>query len=113
MRAGPGTGSAAAAAAGFRGFGLLHADLVPALAEYGSSGLRTLLDDNGIADLEPELCGEGSFDLAAIIAALRTTGLHGPWGVEILSAEHRKTPLRPAVAAAYDTAEALLDRLSG
>lgn len=54
------------------------------------------------------LCGEGSFDLPAIIAALRTAGWHGPWGVEILSDQHRKTPLGQAVADAFRTARALL-----
>lgn len=243
----------AAAAAGFQGIGLLHADLMPALDRYGARGLRTLLDDHGLVDLELELitgwwttdpeptrvrrdlltaaealgarhlkaapdvtdapwhrdhwaeafaalaadaaeagtrvgleflpwsnirtvhdgldlvraaghpaggliidvwhterahtppadlaqvplehivgvelndadadqigtlfedtvhrrrlCGEGSFDLPAIIAALRTAGWHGPWGVEILSDDHRKTPLHQAVADAHRTAQALL-----
>ena len=248
----------AAAAAGFQGVGLLHADLMPALDEYGVRGLRALLDDNGMVDLELELivdwwaagparaesdrvrhdlftaagalgarhvkvapdvtdgpwerdrwvaefaglaagaaeagtrvgleflpwsniktihdgldivraaghpaggliidvwhterahtppadlaevpleyivgvelndadaetvgtlfedtvhrrrlCGEGTFDLAGIIVALRTAGWHGPWGVEILSDEHRKTPLRQAVADAFRTAHAQLER---
>ena len=54
------------------------------------------------------LCGEGTFDLPGIIAALRTAGWHGPWGVEILSDEYRETPLRQAVAAAFRTARAQL-----
>jgi sugar phosphate isomerase/epimerase len=246
----------AAAAAGFRGLGLLHADLMPALDRYGVRGLRTLLDDNGIVDLELELitgwwaegpartqsdrvrrdlfvaaealgarhikaapdvtdgpwdrdrwvaefaalaveaaaagtrvgleflpwsniktvhdgldvvraaghpsggliidawhterahtppadlaevplryivgvelndadaepigtlfedtvhrrrlCGEGIFDLPGIVAALRTAGWAGPWGVEILSDEHRAKPIRPAVADAYRTARTLV-----
>ena len=44
----------AASAAGFRGFGLLSADLPAAEEEYGFSGIRTMLDDNGIVDLELE-----------------------------------------------------------
>lgn len=44
----------AAAAAGFTGFGLLSADLPAARDEYRLSGIRTLLDDNGITDLELE-----------------------------------------------------------
>jgi sugar phosphate isomerase/epimerase len=247
----------AAAAAGFSGLGLLHADLIPALGAYGVHGLRTLLDDHGIVDLELELvtdwwatgparaqsdrvrrdlltaaealgarhlkvapdvadgpwdrdhwiaefaalatdaaeagtrigleflpwsnvktvhdgldlvraadhpaagliidvwhtervhtppaeladvplrwivgvelndadaeqvgtlfedtvhrrrlCGEGSFDLVGIITALRRVGWHGPWGVEILSDDFRRAPLRPAVAAAFRTARAVLD----
>jgi sugar phosphate isomerase/epimerase len=248
----------AAAAAGFRGIGLLHADLMPALDQYGVRGLRTLLDDHGIVDLELELitgwwttgpartesdrvrrdllaaadalgarhikvapdvtdgpwerdhwaaefaalaaeatdagtrigleflpwsnirtvhdgldlvraaghpgsgliidvwhterahtppadladvplryivgvelndadaepvgtlfedtvhrrrlCGEGTFDLPGVIAALRTAGWRGPWGVEILSDEHRRTPIRQAVADAFRTAQTQLER---
>ena len=44
----------AASAAGFRGFGLLSADLPSAEEEYGLNGIRTMLNDNGIADLELE-----------------------------------------------------------
>jgi sugar phosphate isomerase/epimerase len=248
----------AAAAAGFRGIGLLHIDLMPALDQYGVRGLRALLDDNGIVDLELELltdwwtdgparhrsnqvrrdlldaaealgahhikigpdvsgspwnhdrwvsefaalatdaadagtrvgleflpwsnirtvhdglrlvqaadrpagglvidvwhterahtpptdlaavplryivgvelddadaepigtlfedtvdrrrlCGEGSFDLPGVIDALRTAGWRGPWGVEILSEQHRHTPLHEGVTAAYETAQAQLAR---
>lgn len=45
----------AAAAAGFRGIGLLHIDLVVAEREYGLAGIRSLLDDNGLVHLELEL----------------------------------------------------------
>lgn len=34
---------------------MLHADLMPALDQYGVSGLRALPDDDGIVDLELEL----------------------------------------------------------
>lgn len=45
----------AAAAAGFRGFGLLSADLPGAMRAYGGlAGIRSLLDDNGITHLELE-----------------------------------------------------------
>ena len=44
----------AASAAGFTGFGLLSADLPAAEQEYGLKGIRTMLDDNGIVDLELE-----------------------------------------------------------
>jgi sugar phosphate isomerase/epimerase len=46
---------AAAAAAGFRGLGLNHADLVAAERKYGIGGIRSLLDDNGMVHLELEL----------------------------------------------------------
>ena len=45
----------AAAAAGFRGFGLLYADLLVAERQYGLASIRTMLEDNAILDLELEL----------------------------------------------------------
>ena len=45
----------AAAAAGFRGIGLLHVDLGDAEREHGLAGIRSLLDDNGLVHLELEL----------------------------------------------------------
>lgn len=53
-------------------------------------------------------CGEGSFDLAGIIATLRTVGWNGPWGVEILSQEHRAMPVREALQRAADSARRVL-----
>ena len=44
-----------AAAAGFRGIGLLHIDLVVAEREHGLAGIRSLLDDNGLVHVELEL----------------------------------------------------------
>jgi len=44
----------AASAAGFRGFGLRSADLPAAEEAYGLNGIRAMLDDNGIVDLELE-----------------------------------------------------------
>ena len=46
---------AAAAAAGFRGIGLHHVDLVMAEQELCLAGIRSLLDDNGLVHLELEL----------------------------------------------------------
>ncbi|MGW2964056.1 sugar phosphate isomerase/epimerase family protein [Streptomyces sp. NPDC001220] len=45
----------AAAAAGFRGFGLLYADLVAAEEQYGLAGVRALFADNGLDHIELEL----------------------------------------------------------
>jgi len=53
-------------------------------------------------------CGEGSFDLPGIVAALRTAGWNGPWGVEILSEEHRSLPVRDALARAAEGARLLV-----
>jgi sugar phosphate isomerase/epimerase len=50
------------------------------------------------------LCGQGTFDLTGFVQALRDAGWHGPWGVEILSEQHRRTPLPLAVTTAYQTA---------
>lgn len=55
-------------------------------------------------------CGEGTFDLTAMITALRTAGWNGPWGVEILSDEHRSQPLEAALHRATATARSVLDR---
>ncbi|HZN72098.1 MAG TPA: sugar phosphate isomerase/epimerase, partial [Micromonosporaceae bacterium] len=54
------------------------------------------------------LCGHGSFDLHGFVTALRRAGWTGPWGVEILSADLRRLPVREAVAAAYSTATSLM-----
>jgi sugar phosphate isomerase/epimerase len=46
-------------------------------------------------------CGEGSFALGTFIHALRAIGWPGPWGVEILSVEHRRAPVGAALKKAY------------
>jgi len=76
------------------------------LNDADAEPVGTLFDDTVS---RRRLCGDGAFDLAGIIAALRAAGWDGPWGVEILSEEHRKAPVREAVAAAFRTAEAVLD----
>ena len=40
--------------------------------------------------------------------ALRTAGWDGPWGVEILSVEHRSLPVGEALARAGESARAVL-----
>ena len=54
-------------------------------------------------------CGEGSFDLTGMISSLRTAGWNGPWGVEILSDEHRSQPVEEALARAAASARGVLD----
>lgn len=54
-------------------------------------------------------CGEGRLDLTSMISALRTAGWTGPWGVEILSDEHRALPVGAAVARAGASARTVLD----
>jgi sugar phosphate isomerase/epimerase len=57
-------------------------------------------------------CGEGSFDLAGIITALRAAGWTGPWGVEILSTGHRRLDPREGAAHAAATARRLVEGTS-
>ncbi len=49
-------------------------------------------------------CGEGTFGLPSFIRALRRIGWTGPWGVEILSTQHRRTRVEFALEKAYATA---------
>ena len=55
------------------------------------------------------LCGSGTFDLSGFVEALRKIGFAGPWGVEILSDEHRGRPLEEALMDAHRTAMALFE----
>jgi sugar phosphate isomerase/epimerase len=54
------------------------------------------------------LCGEGSFDLPGLVAALRGLGFDGPWGVEILSSSFRRLPVAQAVKMAAESALTVL-----
>lgn len=55
-------------------------------------------------------CGEGAFDLTGMIKALCTAGWEGPWGVEILSVEHRSLPVREALGRAAASARHALEK---
>lgn len=50
------------------------------------------------------LIGEGDQDVRGFIETLKAIGYAGPWGVEILSEEHRRRPLREALDVARRTA---------
>ncbi|MEV8150646.1 sugar phosphate isomerase/epimerase family protein [Arthrobacter sp. NPDC080073] len=50
------------------------------------------------------LCGEGDQDVTGFINTLQAIGFKGPWGVEILSEQHRKRPVREALESARSTA---------
>ncbi|KPH64045.1 sugar phosphate isomerase/epimerase [Novosphingobium sp. ST904] len=56
-----------------------------------------------------QLCGEGDWNLKSFVENVRNTGFQGPWGVEIISAVHRKLPLGEAADRSFQTARALLD----
>jgi sugar phosphate isomerase/epimerase len=69
------------------------------LDDAGAEPVGSLLEDT---INHRRLCGEGDFDLPGFVQAIRATGYVGPWGVEIISEEHRRRPLREAVVAAYE-----------
>ena len=49
-------------------------------------------------------CGEGDFKVAEYIKAILATGYEGPFGIEILSDEHRKKGLVEGLEKTRDTA---------
>ena len=49
------------------------------------------------------LVGHGAQDVVGFIRAMREVGFPGPWGVEILSLEHRQRPLIEALTVARET----------
>jgi sugar phosphate isomerase/epimerase len=49
------------------------------------------------------LVGQGTQDVVGFIRTMREAGFPGPWGVEILSVEHRQRPLLEALTVARDT----------
>ncbi|MFD2091037.1 sugar phosphate isomerase/epimerase family protein [Blastococcus deserti] len=55
------------------------------------------------------LPGEGIFDVPAFIAAIHRVGYRGHWGVEIISAEHRKLPVRDGLTRARAASLQALD----
>jgi len=54
-------------------------------------------------------CGEGEFDVRGFVQGMRKAGYGGPWGIEVLSAEHRKRPLEELTAHAFRTTMAQFD----
>jgi sugar phosphate isomerase/epimerase len=49
------------------------------------------------------LCGEGEFDVRGFIAAVQKAGYDGPWGIEVLSEELRKSPLEELTTRSFNT----------
>jgi len=64
------------------------------LDDADSSLVGTMLEDTLN---RRRLCGEGAQDVTSFIRAVHATGFDGPWGVEILSDEHRKRSLQDQV----------------
>ena len=56
------------------------------------------------------LVGQGAQDVVGFIRAMREVGFQGPWGVEILSTEHRQRPLIDALTVARDTTMKAFER---
>ncbi|HEX4011853.1 MAG TPA: TIM barrel protein [Solirubrobacteraceae bacterium] len=97
----------AAAAAGFGAFGFAHPDLAPAVDRYGMQGIRSMLEDNGLAYLELEFIGDWWSDGSArarsdvvrrdLLLAAEELGAHhikvgvdmadGPWAFDHWVAE--------------------------
>jgi len=80
----------------------LPADVIFAveLDDADETVVGTLLEDTLH---QRRLCGEGSFDISGFVTAIRQTGYNGPWGVEIISHEHRARSLAEQVRRAFDT----------
>ncbi len=55
-----------------------------------------------------KLPGEGEFDMAGYVAAVRAAGYRGPWGVEVISAEQRGLPIDAEFRRAFETTAAVL-----
>lgn len=58
------------------------------------------------------LIGEGDQDVVGFIETLQKMGYSGAWGVEILSAEHRRRPLREGLEAAFESATNVFSQIS-
>ncbi|MFD9186861.1 sugar phosphate isomerase/epimerase family protein [Streptomyces phaeochromogenes] len=79
----------AAGSAGYRGFGLLYADLVEAERAYGLPGIRSLFEDNGLVHIELELLTDWWAD-GAPRAASDVVRLELLRAAEALGARHLK-----------------------
>lgn len=53
-------------------------------------------------------CGEGAFDLVGLVQTLDGLGWTGPWGVELISNEHRAKDVATALREAHDSALAVI-----
>ncbi|WP_166974093.1 sugar phosphate isomerase/epimerase family protein [Brevibacterium atlanticum] len=71
------------------------------LCDADETAVGTLFEDTRD---NRRLIGDGHQDVSGFIEALKTIGYDGPWGVEILSEDHRKRPLHEALEVARRTA---------
>jgi sugar phosphate isomerase/epimerase len=56
-----------------------------------------------------KFCGTGEFDVQGMLAALAVAGYHGPFGIEVLSADVRPQPLAEVVKTAFTTTQAAFE----
>jgi sugar phosphate isomerase/epimerase len=83
---------------------LQHVELDDADAEVIGTLIEDTLDRR-------RLCGTGALDVPAFVRAVQAAGYTGPYGVEIISREHRQRPLDEAARLSFDTAQAQFLRL--
>ena len=55
------------------------------------------------------MCGDGEFDVAGFVGAMRRSGYEGAWGIEVLNASLRQRPLVELAERAYKTTIANFD----
>ncbi|MET0695668.1 MAG: sugar phosphate isomerase/epimerase family protein [Propionibacteriaceae bacterium] len=81
----------------------LDADLVYGveLSDAWAAPVGTMFEDTRD---RRTLIGHGAQDVSGFIGAMREVGFEGPWGVEILSSEHRRLPLTEALSVARNSA---------
>lgn len=93
----------------------LLADIDPAriicveINDAAEQPVGTLIEDTIRNRLLP---GTGAFNLPAFIGAIQATGYTGAWGVELLSDDFRRTPLRTALSNAYDATASVFATLA-
>jgi sugar phosphate isomerase/epimerase len=75
---------------------IVHVELNDADEEPVGSLIEDTIDNR-------RLCGTGSFEVSAFLAAIEATGYRGLYGVEILSREHRTLSLEDAAQRVYET----------
>jgi len=78
------------------------------LADAAAEPVGSLWDDTIHHRRRP---GEGAFDLPGFVAAVRASGYDGPYGVEVIGAEHRALGLADAARRAHDATIAQLEPL--
>ncbi|MCI1756712.1 MAG: sugar phosphate isomerase/epimerase [Sphingobium sp.] len=59
------------------------------------------------------LPGSGELDIQGFLRCIASTGYDGPYGIEILSRDHRKLPLAEAAAISFEAGQRQFDLLAG